>query len=253
MTIRVNGIRLPRGPLRPRDCVMATRALDTVVLMNKTTEQYLTLHETTARIWELVGDGLKPQAIVDRLCEEYEVPPKQAANDVGALLEAWLEQGLIEAVVGRSVTNCHTADREAPSHHPECDGGVLIPSVFYCGVLLLAVKGMLKILGYTSTIHWIGVRVRSIPLTSPASLDEVKNVEWRVAMAGALYPGRARCLEQSLVLYYILRGQGVPATYQQGVQPHPFQAHAWIEYRGEIINDVEEHVFPFARLPKQLP
>jgi hypothetical protein len=74
-----------------------------------------------------------------------------------------------------------------------------------------------------------------------------------VALAGALYPGRARCLEQSLVLYYLLRGRGVAARYCQGVQPNPFQAHAWIEYRGEIITDVEEHVARFARLPDQLP
>jgi transglutaminase-like putative cysteine protease len=72
-------------------------------------------------------------------------------------------------------------------------------------------------------------------------------------MAGALYLGRAKCLEQSLALYYLLRRQGVAVAYCQGVQPYPFRAHAWVEYRGQVINDVPEHARFFARLPEQLP
>jgi hypothetical protein len=68
-----------------------------------------------------------------------------------------------------------------------------------------------------------------------------------------LYPGRARCLEQSLVLYYLLRRRGVALHYRQGVMPHPFQAHAWIEYRDEVITDVAEHAAQFACMPDQLP
>ena len=55
------------------------------------------------------------------------------------------------------------------------------------------------------------------------------------------------------MLYYLLRKQGVAVQYCQGVQPHPFLAHAWIEYGGEPINDVPEHVTFFTRLPAQLP
>ena len=72
-------------------------------------------------------------------------------------------------------------------------------------------------------------------------------------MAGALYPGRALCLEQSLALYYLLRRRGVPVRYCQGVQPYPFEAHAWVEYGGTPINDVIDHVTLFARFPDQLP
>jgi hypothetical protein len=37
------------------------------------------------------------------------------------------------------------------------------------------------------------------------------------------------------------------------VRPYPFQAHAWIEYRGSVVNDLPEHVAQFARFPRQLP
>lgn len=81
----------------------------------------------------------------------------------------------------------------------------------------------------------------------------MKATERAVAMAGALYPGRALCLEQSLVLYYLLRRQRVAVRYCQGIQPHPFEAHAWVEYEGKPLNDVAEHAKLFTRFPDQLP
>jgi hypothetical protein len=114
-------------------------------------------------------------------------------------------------------------------------------------------KILLRVRGFRATLDWIRDRIEHLAATSEARLETVMAVEYAVAMAGALYPGRAKCLEQSLTLYYLLRGQGVAAVYCQGVQPYPFQAHAWIEYQGKVINDVAEHARFFARLPEQLP
>jgi hypothetical protein len=126
------------------------------------------------------------------------------------------------------------------------------PSVLRCGLMLLALKLALKLRGFGPTIRWIGRRVRLVPqrAVEPAT---VPAAERAVATAAAFYPGRALCLEQSLVLYYVLRRQGVAVKYCHGIRPHPFEAHAWIEYGGEVINDVPEHLKPFARLPEQLP
>jgi hypothetical protein len=44
----------------------------------------------------------------------------------------------------------------------------------------------------------------------------------------------------------------VAVRYRQGVQPFPFKAHAWLEYRGEVINDVPEHAKQFTPLPESL-
>lgn len=130
---------------------------------------------------------------------------------------------------------------------------VRVPSVLWAGFMILAVKMSLRIGGYGRTIRWIRSSVARIPATTSADAEVVKAAEHAVAMAGALYPGRALCLEQSLVLYYLLRRQGVAVKYCQGVQPHPFLAHAWVEYRGEPINDFAEHAERYARLPEQLP
>jgi hypothetical protein len=130
---------------------------------------------------------------------------------------------------------------------------LLVPSVLQCGLTIAWMKLLLGTLGFTGTLRWIRRRVTHVSPSCAATLDEVRAVEYAVAMAGALYPGRAKCLEQSLTLYYLLRRCGVAVRYCQGVQPHPFEAHAWVEYLGEVVNDVPEHVRFFARLPEQLP
>ena len=67
----------------------------------------------------------------------------------------------------------------------------------------------------------------------------------RLAMAALFYPGRARCLEQSLALYILLRRRGVPAELKLGVQPFPFNAHAWVELNGAPLNERLETVRQF--------
>jgi hypothetical protein len=128
-----------------------------------------------------------------------------------------------------------------------------VPSVLRCGFMIFALKMALKFGGLGLTIRWIRRRVEALPEATAADPGGVTATEYAVALAGALYPGRALCLEQSLLLYYLLRLQGVAVKYCQGVQPYPFAAHAWVEYRGEPINDLVEHVKHFTRLPDQLP
>lgn len=123
-----------------------------------------------------------------------------------------------------------------------------LPSTLQCGCRLAAVRVALLTLGFDRTMQWIRRRVRAMPILQ-APVEYVLAAERTVAMAAAFYPGHAACLERSLVLYHLLRRKGIDVRYCQGVQPHPFGAHAWIEYNGEPINDVPEHVRQFARLP----
>jgi hypothetical protein len=125
-------------------------------------------------------------------------------------------------------------------------------SVLSCGTMISVLKAALRLGGFAWTTKWIRRRVQCVPTTS-ANAAVVTATASAVAMAGALYPGRALCLEQSLVLYYLLRRQGFPVRYCHGVRPHPFQAHAWVEHGNEPINDVSEHVALFMRFPDLLP
>ena len=151
-------------------------------------------------------------------------------------------EALTRKALGRSFISAHTAQP-----------GVQAPSVFWCGIVITWMKLLLRFRGFRGTLTWVRRHVERVAATAEFTADTVKRVEYVVAMAGALFPGRALCLEQSLTLYYLLRRKCVAVKYCQGVQAYPFQAHAWVEYRNEVINDVPEHAHFFARLPDQLP
>ncbi|MBX6331635.1 MAG: lasso peptide biosynthesis B2 protein [Gemmatimonadaceae bacterium] len=106
--------------------------------------------------------------------------------------------------------------------------------------------------GFARTWRWLRAHCQSYSQTSDIGPTDIAVIDYAVATASALYPGRALCLEQSLVLYYLLRRSGVAVAFRMGVQIAPFVAHAWVEYRGTPINDVPEHVKWFTPLPDQV-
>lgn len=62
--------------------------------------------------------------------------------------------------------------------------------------------------------------------------------------------GNPSCLEESLVLAYLLRGQGIEAQLRIGVKKNTpkFEAHAWVECAGAALNEAEslhDHYAPF--------
>jgi Transglutaminase-like superfamily len=61
---------------------------------------------------------------------------------------------------------------------------------------------------------------------------------------------RASCLEQSLVLWWLLARRGIPADLRIGARKEAerFEAHAWVESGGVVLNDSGEahlHFAPF--------
>jgi hypothetical protein len=106
----------------------------------------------------------------------------------------------------------------------------------------MIVRWSLKLEGYEPTRQWIERRIARVPVAGDGNPLVVAAIEYAVAMGAALFPGRAQCLERSLVLYDYLRCRGISAQMRLGIQRYPFMAHAWVEYRGEPINDVPEHV-----------
>lgn len=246
------------GHYRAKPSVISVRALESVVLMDGRTGQYLTLDGVAGRIWDLLGEGCTVETIVSHLADEYDVAEDQASVDANGLLAAWLRQGLIEPRLARVVlkpaqTTSRTINAAHNGQESTAKANLVVPSTLRCTLMLLGIKVMLRVRGFMQSAAWIRARVELIEATESATVQTVQAIEYSVAMAAALYPGRARCLEQSLVLYYLLRKQGVAAKYRQGVQPHPFQAHAWVEYLGKVINDVDEHAVQFTPLPDQLP
>jgi hypothetical protein len=51
------------------------------------------------------------------------------------------------------------------------------------------------------------------------------------------YPRQVLCLQRSFVTTYLLRKYGVDAWMVLGAQKIPFQAHAWVEVNGRVVNE----------------
>jgi hypothetical protein len=69
---------------------------------------------------------------------------------------------------------------------------------------------------------------------------------------------RLTCLEESLALWYLLGRQNIWSSLRIGVRKHAenFEAHAWVEYQGEALNQPEElhqHYSPFESESFSLP
>lgn len=60
---------------------------------------------------------------------------------------------------------------------------------------------------------------------------------------------RPNCLERSMVLWWLLMSRSIAAELRVGARKdaQTFEAHAWVEYGGAVLNDVEEslHFVPF--------
>lgn len=110
------------------------------------------------------------------------------------------------------------------------------PRVATCLATLLVMDLLPRILGLRRTFALLRCVA---PLHDRAGDDAalVALTARRVALAGAFYPRRALCLEQSLTLFVLLRRRGIDAQLRLGVQPRPFYAHAWIEVGGRPISE----------------
>ena len=80
------------------------------------------------------------------------------------------------------------------------------------------------------------------PMEKGATADTLEKT-CRMVKAGVHYGlGHPTCLEQSLVLWYLLRERNISARLRVGVRKsaEKFEAHAWVEHDGVALNQSEE-------------
>jgi len=131
-------------------------------------------------------------------------------------------------------------------------GRVSAVEVLACLLLLGAVKALFALTGFGRTLKAVESITRRSSWRQALDRDLVDHVAQAITMAGALFPGRALCLQQATALYCRLRWRGVPVSLRIGVQPHPFEAHAWVECLGSPIHEDREKLKRFVRLPELL-
>ena len=77
--------------------VIARRLGDGTVLVHLPSNRIFQLNESGARAWELIGQGLSLQLVVDRLVAEFDASIEQIEREVNALVAELGEAGLLES------------------------------------------------------------------------------------------------------------------------------------------------------------
>jgi len=81
-------------------------------------------------------------------------------------------------------------------------------------------------------------KVRKYPIGSPVELPNVtERICAAVDMACIWYWKEVLCLHRSAATACLLKRHGVPAQMMIGAQQMPFKAHAWVEVKGQVVND----------------
>ncbi len=126
--------------------------------------------------------------------------------------------------------------------------------VLEAGAGLLVIWLGLRLAGFRrwkSVLAWLGPSANAIAPLQGASEKESAQVIARMAAAAARNLFCAtNCLENSLVLWWLLRGRGIAAELRIGARKklERLEAHAWVELDSQVLNDAGEehcHFVPF--------
>jgi hypothetical protein len=121
------------------------------------------------------------------------------------------------------------------------------PGVIKSLLLLVSCDVALRVLGFARTLRI--ARKLSPRKCAGGDGEVVSRTVRNILIATALYPGRSKCLEQTVALYILLRRRGAPVDIRLGVQPYPFYAHAWLELNGAPLTETPEVIERFALMP----
>ncbi len=121
--------------------------------------------------------------------------------------------------------------------------------------LLLRVKISLRTSGYRRTLSLLERKLDAHQQSGRADFAQLADslTICRVVAAATHHLFlHASCLEESLVLWYLLRVHDISASLRIGVrkQQELFEAHAWVELDGVALNQHQEqhrHYSPFDR------
>lgn len=132
-------------------------------------------------------------------------------------------------------------------------------SILAVSMLLLPVFGLAhRLLGLRrlqSGLNRIPPLRYAAPGSGRTALSTARSVSRVVQIAARRGPFCATCLQQSIYLRWLLARYGIDSSVRIGVRKVDghFEAHAWVEYLGEVLNDGAAVGSRFAPFPGDLP
>jgi hypothetical protein len=123
--------------------------------------------------------------------------------------------------------------------HPPEDRALILRAM-----VLLPLTGLgLRVFGFRrwkELIERFSRQTRARQKAEPAIQLEVAGRMIRVVRSVELHgPGKPNCLERSMVLWWLLRRAGIKGELHIGGRKNGlrFEAHAWVELDGKVLND----------------
>ena len=94
---------------------------------------------------------------------------------------------------------------------------------------------------------WLTPRTPSGNARESASAEAARSIARMQQTAARHLVFRPNCLEQSLVLWWLLQRRGIPAELRIGARKAEgrFEAHAWVESDGVVLSDAGERHLDF--------
>jgi hypothetical protein len=135
-------------------------------------------------------------------------------------------------------------------------------SAFERGVVLEAMGGLLatwaglRLIGFRRWERVLAVFAPAASANVPAQSASEQQAALLIARMQAAAARnlffRTNCLEQSLVLWWLLRRRGIDAVLRIGARKdsNRFEAHAWVALDSQVLNDAaadHRHFVPFER------
>jgi len=122
--------------------------------------------------------------------------------------------------------------------------------IFFQALGLLPVMALrIQFSTIKNTFAWLrdrsGINENSF-LVGELALSHARRIIWLMGQAMRYSPIKGKCLSQSLVLWFLLRRSGIQSDLRVGfnkdtdnlpVDIDNFNAHAWVECQGVVLND----------------
>jgi len=123
--------------------------------------------------------------------------------------------------------------------------------------LLPMTKASLRWRGYNETFASMQKHIEAMGAAAIGLIDISEQVQRTCRVVGAAQrrsPVKSTCLEESLVLWYLLRKQGIKSRLRIGVRKinGKLEAHAWVEYNGEALNQPGQIHRHYAAFEKEI-
>lgn len=212
------------------------------ILLDVVSERYIALSPVSSMIWKGLSERRPLTDIIGTLSEAKGIGSAEAEEVFSRQLSAWKRAHLIQEAEAPSVPLPRTKASSVATAEVDASAVSGTPLSFSTMVNLGAIEHsygrMLRDEGLASTLRRLQVEGGETVSERP---DETIHRTLRSYrdLRRPFRQGRSaqECLVRSLGLAATLRSQGVAADLCMGVIDVPFQAHAWVEARGMVLNE----------------